>query len=419
MSHSVEVEFPKSLRFLFDPQRYKVAYGGRGSGKSWGFARALLILGSEKPLRVLCAREVQKSIKQSVHTLLEDQIQALGLGSFYQVTEAEIRGKNGTNFSFTGLASHTVESVKSFEGCDRVWIEEAQTVSKKSWDILIPTIRKPGSEIWVSFNPDLDTDDTYQRFVINSPPNSIVQKVNYTENPWFPPELEQERKHCQKTRPEDYENIWEGNCKAAVEGAIYANEVREAQEQGRVCNVPYDPMIKAHAVFDLGWNDSMSIIVCQKVRSEIRLLNYIEDDHQTLDYYSAMLKDMRLNWGKMYLPHDGDTKDFKTGRSAREIMGKLGWNVEIVPNIGVEQGIKAARMAFRQAYFDKGNTARLMDCLKRYRRAINQSTNEPGQPLHDEYSHGADCFRYLMVAADGMSNDDFGKPITYPRSGIV
>jgi phage terminase large subunit len=122
MSHIVDAEFPKKLAFVFEPQRYKVAYGGRGSGKSWGFARALLILAAQKPMRVLCAREVQKSIKQSVHTLLEDQIQSLSLGAFYEVTEAEIRGKNGSLFSFTGLATHTVESVKSFEGCDVVWV---------------------------------------------------------------------------------------------------------------------------------------------------------------------------------------------------------------------------------------------------------------------------------------------------------
>lgn len=419
MSNSVDVEFPESLRFLFSPSRYKVAYGGRGSGKSWGFARALIITGAEKPLRVLCAREIQKSIKQSVHTLLEDQIQALGLGSFYEVTEAEIRGKNGTTFSFTGLASHTVESVKSFEGCDRVWVEEAHTVSKKSWDILIPTIRKPGSEIWVTFNPDIDTDDTYQRFVVNPPPNCVSVKVNYTENPWFPKELEDERKHCQETRPDDYDNIWEGNCKAAVEGAIYANEVRIAQEQGQITNLPYDPSLKVHAVFDLGWNDSMSIILCQKVRSEIRVIEYIEDDHKTLDYYSAILKNKNFNWGKLYLPHDGDSKDFKTGKSAKEIMATLGWSVEIVPNIGIEQGIKAARMGFRQVYFNKASTTRLINCLKRYRRQINTATNEPGAPLHDEHSHGADCFRYLIVAADSMKNDKWGGEIVYPHNGAI
>ena len=153
-------KFQSKLKYLFEPHRYKVAYGGRGSGKSWSYARALLMMGTEKPLRVLCTREVQKSIKQSVHTLLKDQIQALGLGEFYEIVENAIRGKNGTEFNFAGLATNTVESIKSFEGVDIVWCEEAQNISKRSWDILIPTIRKPDSEIWVTFNPYMDTDDT-------------------------------------------------------------------------------------------------------------------------------------------------------------------------------------------------------------------------------------------------------------------
>jgi len=415
---NLTAQFPESLQFLFEPCRYKVAYGGRGSGKSWGFARALLLQAANRPLRVLCAREIQKSIKQSVHTLLNDQIQSLGLGAFYEVLESEIRGKNGSSFSFAGLATNTVESIKSFEGCDIVWVEEAQTVSKKSWDILIPTIRKPDSEIWVSFNPALDTDDTYQRFVINPPPECRVVKVNYYDNPWFPEVLENERLHSENTNP-DYKNIWLGECKAAVDGAIYANEIREAQEGGRVTTVPYDPMLKVHVVMDLGWNDSMSIILCQRGLSDIRIIGYIEDDHRTLDSYSTQLKDLRYNWGNMYLPHDGQTKDFKHGISAEEIMRKQGWDVRIVPRADIESGIKLARMNFHRVYFDK-SSVRLIECLKNYRRAINQATNEPGAPLHDEFSHGADAFRYLCTAVDGMKNEAWGgQPIKYTNMGIV
>jgi phage terminase large subunit len=137
-------------------------------------------------------------------------------------------------------------------------------VSKRSWDILIPTIRKPGSEIWVSFNPDLDSDDTYKRFVIDTPEDAAVVKINWSDNPWFPKVLNKERLHSKATS-DDYANIWEGECKSAVDGAIYANEIREAQEEGRVTNVPYDPMMKVHVVMDLGWNDSMSIASCKKV----------------------------------------------------------------------------------------------------------------------------------------------------------
>ena len=400
-----QIQFPEKLQFLFSPSRYKVAHGGRGSSKSWTFARALLVQGSATKLRIGCFREVQKSIRDSVHRLLRDQIEVMGLGSFYDVLDTEIRGKNGTVFLFSGLSNQTTDSLKSFEGIDRAWIEEAQSVSKKSCNILIPTIRKDGSEIWVSFNPELDTDDTFVRFVVNHPPDSVVVEVNYNDNPWFPEILERERVHCQLTNPEDYGQIWDGRCRTSVVGAIYANEVGDAIRSGRICNVPYDPKLKVHAIWDLGWNDSMSIILAQRVRSELRVIDYIEDDHKTLDWYAAELTSKRLNWGYDWLPHDGNTRDFKTGKSTAEILTAFGRRTKIVPNIGVEAGIKAVRMMFPQVYFDKTKSARLIECAKRYRRNINQATNEPGTPMHDEYSHGADTLRYMAVVADQLSNE--------------
>lgn len=416
-----KVQFPAKLQFLFQPKRYKIAYGGRGSAKSWSYARALLILAASKPLRILCTREVQKSIKDSVHKLLSDQIQALGLGEFYEVIETAIRGKNGSEFAFAGLASHTVESIKSFEGVDIVWVEEGQAVSKRSWDVLIPTIRKDGSEIWVTYNPELETDETHQRFVINQPENAVVVKVNYSDNPWFPEVLEQERQHAQKSMPvAEYENIWEGKCKPAVEGAIYYNEIAKAESEGRIRDVPNDPLLKTHAIWDLGWNDSMSIILVQRSASELRIVDYIEDSHRTLADYAMQLKAMPLNWGLDYLPHDGHAKDFKTGKSAAEILRSMGRNVpnrEEAPEMDIESGIRAARMTFSRIYFDKTKAARLIECLKRYRRSINQKTNEPGAPLHDAYSHGADAFRYMAIVADLLSNSSGSmKPINYKRT---
>lgn len=416
----MQADFPAKLQFLFQPKRYKVAYGGRGSAKSWSFARALLILAASKPLRILCTREVQKSIKDSVHKLLGDQIQALGMGGFYEIIETAIRGKNGSEFAFAGLASHTIESIKSFEGVDIVWVEEGQAVSKRSWDVLIPTIRKEGSEIWVTYNPELETDETHQRFAINTPDNAIVEKVNYSDNPWFPEVLEKERQHAEATMPKgEYQNIWEGKCKPAVSGAIYYNEVAKAEEEGRICNVPYDPMLKVHVVFDLGWNDAMSISLVQKHSSELRVLENIEDSHKTLDYYSALLKDKRLNWGKVYLPHDGRNRDFKTGKSAQEIMEALGWDAAITPSMSVEDGIRITRMAFPRMVFDKMKAARLVQCAKRYRRSINQQTNEPGAPMHDEWSHGADNLRYICVNAEQMTNEEWGGSLNYKPIGII
>lgn len=400
-----EIQLPEWAQFLFEPYRYKVAYGGRGSGKSHSVARSMLIRGSQKPLRFLCAREVQKSIKDSVHRLLSDLIEDMGMGEFYDIFDTEIRGRNGSLFLFSGLSSQTAASIKSLEGCDVCWVEEAQNVSKRSWDLLIPTIRAEGSEIIVTFNPELDTDETYQRFVVSPPPNSKVVEVNYNSNPWFPDVLEQERIHCQITNKEDYDQIWEGKCRLAVSGAIYAGEVSDAIRHGRICNVPYDPRLKVHTVWDLGWNDSMTVSMVQRIRSEIRVIDYIEESHKTLDWYAGELAKRNLNWGYDWLPHDGNTKDFKTGKSAAEILKSFGRRTKLVPNIGVEPGIKAGRMMFSQVYFDKAKTARLVECLKRYRRSINAATNEAGSPVHDEFSHGADNFRYLAVIADQLTNE--------------
>jgi len=181
----LELDFPEKLDFLFEPSRYKILYGGRGSGKSWGVARALIAKAVQNPIRVLCARELQNSISDSVIALLADQIKSMGLEAFFDVQRTAIYGKNGSEFSFVGL-KHNVTSIKSFEGVDICWVEEGQAVSKTSWETLIPTIRKPGSEIWVTFNPDLDTYETYKRFVVSPPNNAIVRKVNWNDNPWFP-----------------------------------------------------------------------------------------------------------------------------------------------------------------------------------------------------------------------------------------
>lgn len=405
----VTAQFPVKLEFLFHPQRYKVAHGGRGSGKSWGFARALLILGAQSPTRVICAREVQKSIKESVHRLLSDQIAALGLGSFYEILETEIRGRNGSTFSFSGLASHTVESIKSFEGADICWVEEAQSVSKRSWDILTPTIRKNGSEIWVSFNPELDTDETYKRFVVNKPDNCTTVEMNYSDNPWFNDVLEQERLTCLKFAPDDYDTIWRGRCRSAVVGAIYAKEMECAQREGRITHVPYDPKLKVHVVFDLGWNDSMVVSFVQRNLSSVRVIDAIKDSHRTLDSYAVEITERKYRLGRVFLPHDGYHKDFKTGQTAEEILKRYRFKVKPVPKESVEGGIKAARTTLAQTVFDKTKAADIVDSLKRYRRAINSATQEPGAPLHDDASHGADNYRYIALCAEQMTNEDEGE----------
>jgi len=403
-------QFPEKLEFLFQPARYKVAYGGRASAKSWNFARALLLKGVAIPLRILCAREVQKSIRDSVHKLLEDQIQLLGLGQKYTVLESEIRGGNGTEFIFAGLSALTIESIKSYEGCDIVWVEEGQVISERSWKILTPTIRKEGSEIWVTLNPELESDPTYQMFVVNPPEGAIVVHVNWRDNPFFNAVMEKERLDCLTRFPDDYQNIWEGKCRPAVEGAIFFSEVAAMESDGRICNVPYDSQLKAHVVLDLGFGHAMAVAIVQVLASEIRVIWYREFFNEKLSAISSDLKGMRYNWGKVWLPHaDGFSKTRNGQDSAYDIMRGQGWDCAKKSDVslvtGKDEGIRVTRERFPRMYWDKIQCSRLVECAKRYRRSVNKVTLVAGSPLNDEYADGGDTIRYIAINANSMDND--------------
>jgi len=422
------VQIPPKAEFLIYPSRYKVLRGGRGSAKSWSAARILLRLGMDKPLRILCAREVQLSIKQSVHQLLKDQIDKLNITHFYEVTDHEIRGRNGTLITFTGLSTMTVDAIKSMEGVDLCWVEEGQVISKRSWKILIPTIRKSGSEIWITYNPELETDETHQRFTVNMPPGCINVEMNWRDNPWFNDVLETERLHCKETNPDEYDHIWEGQCLPAVSGAIYYKQIQEMETNRRICNVPHDAMLKTHPVLDLGWDDSLATALVQVHLSEIRVIEYLEFSHTDLMHWSSELKKRPYNWGRVWLPHDGYNKTLSAhGKSVDDILSNLGWDVpdrsEII-EMSVEQGIRHTRMTFPRMYFDmtlcaaqeapKSNGSvkhtdlsnRLVECAKRYRRHINRVTETTSTPVKDKHAHGADCLRYIALNADSMTNED-------------
>jgi len=402
----IQADFPAKLEPLFRPKRYKILYGGRGGAKRWGIARALLIQAAERPLRILCTREVQKSIKDSVHQLLQDQIKALGYGHLYEVVQTEIRGPNGTKFLFAGLSDLTVDSIKSFEGVDIVWVEEAHAVTKRSWSILIPTIRKDVSEIWISFNPELDTDETWIRFVQNGPPDSVLIPMSWRDNPWFPEVLEKERQQLQRTDPEEYANVWEGKPRTVAAGAIYKNEILRLVEERRIRQVPYDPLLRVHTFWDLGWNDQTSIVFAQRQGGEVRIIDYYEESHTTYAQDAQALEKKGYRYGTDYLPHDAAASTKAAdGKSPEEILRSLGRRVEVARNQDVEVGIKAVRVMLGRCYFDQDKTPRLVECLKRYRRRINQQTQQPEAPLHDEYSHGADAFRVLGLTVDKLTND--------------
>ena len=378
-----------------------MAWGGRGAAKSWGFARALLIEGAKRKLRILCARETQQSIEASVHSLLKDQIAALGLGSCYTVGKKMITGTNGTEFLFAGL-KHNIRNIKSAESVDICWIEEAQSVSKDSWDTLVPTIRKDGSEIWVSYNPDLITDETHQRFVVRTPPpGAVVCKISWHDNPWFPEALRIEMEHLRATDPDAYSHVWEGNCISVLKGAIYENEMRLVDEQQRICRVPYDRSKKVDCFWDLGFGDRCAIWFVQQGPFEYRLLDYLENERQPITWYLTEMQKKGYLYGRDYLPWDIGTHAalMGHGKSIEGIMTGLGRKVEIVPKLNVADGINAARTIFPQCWFDGEKCADGINALRHYRYGtILRSGETARQPEHDWSSHSSDAFRYFAVA---------------------
>ncbi len=395
-----EIEIPDKLEGLFQPCRYKILYGGRGGAKSWSIARALLIIGTIRPVRVLCAREIQKSMKESVHQLLKDQIGALGVDGFYQAFNDEIRGRNGSLFLFAGL-KHNIANLKSKEGLDIVWVEEAQTVSKNSWDTLIPTIRKEGSEIWVSFNPELDTDETYKRFVKDPPAGAFVVKINWDDNLWFPDVLKAE-KDALKARDEDaYLTVWEGFCRQTLDGAIYAKEMRDATAAKRITRVPWDAALPVQTFWDLGRRDKTAIWFAQAGPFEFRLIDYYENRGQALAHYLHVLQTRGYVYGEHWLPHDAQSELLASERTIEQQVRAAGYTVRITPRLSVEEGINAARTLFNRCYFDEDRCADGLNCLRRYRYDVDPDSGQYSRsPLHDEASHGADAFRYFSVSME-------------------
>ena len=220
----MKIEIARPFAQITTPSRYKVYYGGRGSAKSWTVARVLVTKCAYEKIKVLCAREIQKSIGDSVHALLSEQIEALGLSNLYEITKNSIKGVySGSEIIYEGLR-HNVKEIKSKEGIDICWVEEAQGVSEESWGILIPTIRKEGSEIWVTFNPDSPDDPTYKRFIVNPPPSAIVRKVNWNDNPWFPQVLKSEMEYDRRVDYEKYLHVWEGEPRIMTDALVFRNK---------------------------------------------------------------------------------------------------------------------------------------------------------------------------------------------------
>jgi phage terminase large subunit len=234
----VDAWLPKYAKVLFEPHRYISLYGGRGAGRSWSVARVLLLRAGDQPMRILCTREFQQSLKDSVHQLLRDQIALLNLPGFV-VTDREIRHENGSGFVFLGLRHHP-ESVKSLEGIDVAWVEEAEMVPEASYKLLIPTIRKPGSQIILTWNTNLETDATYRRFVLAKPPGCVSRKVGWRDNTWFPEALRREKEYLESVDPESAAHVWGGELrKSSAAQILHGKWVIESVEPQASWSGPY------------------------------------------------------------------------------------------------------------------------------------------------------------------------------------
>ena len=394
------INLPSKLKALIEPHRYKILYGGRGGAKSQSIARVLLLQGTEQKHKILCAREIQKSIQDSVHSLLKEQIDEMGLNSFYEVQKSTILGKNGTEFIFAGLRSN-IANVKSIPNITRAWIEEAQSASASNIKTLALTVRAPNSEVWLSFNPDLEDDPVYQEYVVSPPDDALVLKINYDDNPFFPEVLRKEMESDKRKNYQQYLHVWEGQCKQAVEGAVFAEELRKANEEQRLTKVPIQVGIPVHTFWDLGQSDNTAIWFVQIIGMEYRIVDYYQASGHKLPHYIEQLDNRKYKYGEHCLPHDAEHEQMAANSSIKTQLinaiqnnPKLGESVRIVPRVPKKAlGIEAARAIFDQCVFDKEKTADGLQCLRHYAYARDEATGKVSkEPKHDIWSHGSDAF---------------------------
>jgi phage terminase large subunit len=416
----MQLEIPEAFGDLFTPSRFKVFYGGRGAAKSESFGRALLAKGMAKPEGILCARELQVSMADSVHALLEHTINSIPeFAAFYKVGQKEIRGRNGTFFIFKGL-KHNISEIKSTHGITICWVEEAQVVSDKSWETLIPTIRENGSEIWLSFNTKNPTDPTYQRFVLRKRDNAIVRKVSWRDNPWFPDVLEQERKDLIAEDKDAYDHVWEGEFDTRYSGSVYAKYIKQEQISDRVT---YDPNRPIYTSWDLGYDDATAVLFYQIAKNEVHVIDYYESNFEDIKHYCEILYGCEiivddrslqtgkvLRWhfgdrfdddkasynylgGKHYVPHDAANKlQAAAGRSIVEQAMEYGVSLHVIKSCGQQDSEAATRKTLPRTWFNADKTRDLVHALMNYHYEYDEDKKIYGKvPLHDWSSHGADA----------------------------
>jgi phage terminase large subunit len=425
------IEIPKVFAPLRDPKRYKVMYGGRGGAKTWNIARTLILKSLEEPLLILCTRELQKSIKQSVHRVIKNQILAMDLEDKFHITETSIKTVKGifpddkaSEFIFLGT-KYNPQEIKSTEGVDICWIEEAHNLSEASWDIIDPTIRKQGSEIWISFNPRFKFDHIYQMFVYNEPPEDAwVKEVSYKDNPWFKETTMPAQMKRMKAKDHDkYLWIWEGKLKTLSEGAIFGTQISKARRENRITPIPIDNL-PVYTFWDLGRNDHTAIWFMQEVGKELRLIDYYENRLQDIPHYCRVLRGKateaemeemgitaeaqerraHYSYETHYMPHDVEAQVLGMPKTRREqFEDGLIKPIETVDRIKAkEDAISLARDIFPRVWIDPVRCERGLDCLQNYRyKYDDEKDTHQMTPHHDWASNGADAFMQLAQSWRG------------------
>lgn len=397
----INLEVPEAFEPLLTPARYKGAHGGRGGAKSHFFAEQMIVRCYSRQTRAVCIREVQNSIKDSVKQLLVDKIAKLGLEGFFNVLETEIRGQNGSHIIFRGMQSYNADTIKSLEGYDIAWIEEAQTLSEHSFELLRPTIRKADSEIWASWNPRHRTDAIDQFFRgKHRHPEAIVVEVNWRDNPWFPDVLRKEMVRDRLADPEGAEHIWDGHY-GMQQGAILARLIDRADKEGRINDrVIYEPLRPIEISGDLGFRDTTAWWFWQRRIGGYVLLDFDADAGLHADEWCDRINNRLTTrgWklGKVWLPHDARNKTFAARETAVEVFLKRfgGPHVGVVPVSKTPDRINAARMVVRQCEFHTRCETGL-DGLRAWEYEWNPETKAfSREPVHNWASHPSDAFSY-------------------------
>lgn len=395
----MEIDLPEYAECLFEPRRYKILYGGRGGAKSESIGRALLIMGMKTPLGILCARELQVSIADSVHKLLTNIInEHPEFESFYEVQNKAILGKNGTEFSFKGL-KHNISEIKSMARIDICWVEEAQVVSDKSWETLIPTVRSEGSEIWLSFNPKNPTDPTWRRFVLEQDSDMIVKKVGWRENPFFPEVLNKERLRLYDKDYEAYSHIWEGEFDTRYSGAVYAKWLAKLQEQGRLNDrVLHDAEYPVYTLWDLGYDDTTTIWFYQLAPNEVLFIDYYENNGEGIGHYCEMLKERGYKYHTHFVPQDAGAKRMEAnGRSMVDQSWKdFGIRLSVILESTHLNRHASLRKVLPHCWFNSVACADGIQAVMAYHYEYDEDRKIfKDKPVHDWSSHASTALELL------------------------